>query len=113
MIGKIILIIVTIANKLIRTTEVAKELKTTNGNVSQALKKLKKDKLIDYKPYQNIKLTDKALIIGKESSEKHEIAEQFVLRHLDTLDHLSDVDIDSSPDRHSGLLMPSGGDGFH
>ena len=66
------------SGKPIKTTEVAKELRTTSGNVSQALKKLKSKGLIKYEPYKEIELTDKGKIIGKEISEKHEIAEQFL-----------------------------------
>lgn len=68
----------TTTGKPIKTTKVAKELKTTSGNVSQALKKLKEKNFIIYQPYQDIKLTNKGLIIGKEISEKHEIVEQFL-----------------------------------
>ena len=66
----------------IRTKTIANEIKTTKGNVSQALAKLKKDKLIEYAPYHDIKLTDKGREIGKKIKHKHEIAEEFLIKKL-------------------------------
>jgi DtxR family Mn-dependent transcriptional regulator len=66
----------------IRTKTIADELKTTKGNVSQALTKLKKDKLIEYAPYQDIKLTTKGREIGKKIKHNHEISEEFLIKKL-------------------------------
>ena len=66
----------------IRTKTVAEELKTTKGNVSQALAKLKQKELIKYEPYQNIELTARGREIGKDILRKHEITEDFLIRLL-------------------------------
>lgn len=62
----------------IRTSEVARELGVTKGNVSQALPKLEMDKLITHKPYGDIKLTSKGEVIGKDVCAKHNVTERFL-----------------------------------
>jgi len=66
----------------IRTKKIAEKLKTTKGNVSQALAKLKQKKLIKYEPYHDIELTNKGKEIGKDILRKHEITENFLTRIL-------------------------------
>ena len=66
----------------IRTKKIAEALKTTKGNVSQALTKLKKEKLITYEPYQEIKITNKGRGIGKKILNNHETVEKFLINCL-------------------------------
>jgi len=62
----------------IKTNKIASEMKTTKGNVSQALKKMKTCGLINYEPYQKIQLTEKGKKIGNDIFHKHEITEKFL-----------------------------------
>jgi len=68
--------------KEIRTKTIARELRTTKGNVSQALAKLKKSKLIKYEPYKSIELTEKGRGIGRNVMHNHEITENFLINLL-------------------------------
>ena len=68
--------------EFVKTTEIAKKLNVTPGNVSQFLKKLAKKELVTHKPYKGVKLTKLGRKYAREIDEKHEISEEFLEKFL-------------------------------
>jgi len=61
----------------VKSSDIAKKLKISKPSASEMLKKLAGKKLVDFKPYSKIKLTNKGEKIAREIQNKHEIIEKF------------------------------------
>ena len=66
----------------VRSIELAKKFGISKASVSEMLKKLASEKLIELKPYSRIFLTSKGRKMAKESSNKHEIIKKFLKRYF-------------------------------
>ncbi len=64
-------------NNIVRSIDISKKLKISKPSVSEMLKKLAKFKLIDFKPYSKVQLTNKGEKLARIVREKHEIIEKF------------------------------------
>lgn len=62
----------------IKSIDIARILKVSKPAVSEMLKKLKKEELIEMMPYSNISLTEKGFEAAKKTTYKHRIAEVFL-----------------------------------
>ena len=65
-------------NKEVRSVEVADYLNVTKPSVSEMLKELSKEGLIEYKKYSKVKLTGKGHKIARNLTSKHRIIERFL-----------------------------------
>ncbi|MCB9810642.1 MAG: metal-dependent transcriptional regulator [Candidatus Nomurabacteria bacterium] len=66
----------------IGVTQIAERLGLSKSTVSERLKSLVKDSLVDAKPYGAVKLTPKGLDIGRKLTYKHRIIEVFLVQIL-------------------------------
>lgn len=74
------------------TNEVAESLDVTPATVNNMLKKLKEKKLVSYKKYGKITLTDKGKSLAIEIVRKHRLWETFLYKKLDfTWDEVHEV----------------------
>jgi DtxR family Mn-dependent transcriptional regulator len=64
--------------RLVKTTEIAKNLDIAPGSVTQMLKKLENLGFVDYSQYKGVKLTDNGLKLAKKIIRKHRLLEQFL-----------------------------------
>jgi len=62
----------------VRNSLIAQYLEVSPATVTEMLQKLSKNRLIDYKPYSEVKLTDKGLKLAKKLIWKHRIIECFL-----------------------------------
>ena len=69
-------------NKEVRSVEVADYLNVTKPSVSEMLKGLSKEGLIQYKKYSKVKLTGKGHKIARNLTSKHRIIESFLKNML-------------------------------
>jgi len=69
-------------NKEVRSVEVADYLNVTKPSVSEMLKELSKEGLIEYKKYSKVKLTGKGHKIAQKLTSKHRIIESFLKKIL-------------------------------
>ena len=58
-------------NQKITSIEIAKELKVSKSSVSQMLRKLKKEKFINFEPYKEIILLEKGRNLGEKIAKNH------------------------------------------
>lgn len=65
-------------NNEVRSVEVADYLNVTKPSVSEMLKGLSKERLIQYKKYSKVKLTGKGHKIARNLTSKHRIIERFL-----------------------------------
>lgn len=63
---------------VVSNKDIAQGLQIKPSSVSEMILKLSADGLVDYKPYQGVKLTDKGMSLAKEMIRKHEIWEYFL-----------------------------------
>lgn len=65
-------------NKAVRSVDLADYLSVTKPSVSEMLRELSKEGLIQYKKYSKIKLTGKGHKIARNLTSKHRIIESFL-----------------------------------
>jgi DtxR family manganese transport transcriptional regulator len=70
-----------------RATDLAERLGVTPATVANTLNRLKRDDLIEMRPYRSIFLTAQGAAMAAESKERHEV----VVRFLTTLGVSSDI----------------------
>ena len=65
-------------NNEVKSVQLADYLSVTKASVSEMLKELDKDGMIDYRRYSKLKFTKKGHKIAKEITSKHRIIERFL-----------------------------------
>jgi len=65
-------------NKTAGTSEISKRLKIAPASVTEMLKKLAEDGLVNYSPYQGVTLTEKGMKIAAKMTRKHRLLERFL-----------------------------------
>jgi DtxR family transcriptional regulator, Mn-dependent transcriptional regulator len=65
-------------NKTAGTSEISKRLKIAPASVTEMLKKLAEDHLVNYSPYQGVTLTEKGMKIAAKMTRKHRLLERFL-----------------------------------
>ena len=65
-----------------KTTELARRLKVSPPSVTQMLKSLAEEGLVDYKPYKGATLTGKGMAIAQKVVRKHRLLERFLFDFL-------------------------------
>lgn len=70
-------------SKAISTNSIAEKLNTKASSVTDMVKKLAEKKLIDYKKYQGVSLTQEGKYIAVKIIRKHRLWEVFLVKHLD------------------------------
>jgi len=65
-------------NKTAGTSEISKRLKIAPASVTEMLKKLSEDGLVNYSPYQGVTLTEKGMKIAAKMTRKHRLLERFL-----------------------------------
>ncbi len=68
--------------KVARSKEIAKKLNIQRGSITGMLKKLSREKLVNYEPYGFITLTQKGEKIAREIKRHHIIIKDFLFRVL-------------------------------
>jgi DtxR family Mn-dependent transcriptional regulator len=66
----------------VRGIELAKKFGISKASVSEMLRKLASEKLVELKPYSRIFLTSKGRKTAKEFSSRHEIIKKFLKRYF-------------------------------
>lgn len=61
----------------IRISDIAEVLDLSKPSVTQMMQRLKKDGLVDYKPYKPLGLTAKGHKIGKNVADRHKVLSEF------------------------------------
>ena len=61
----------------VRISDIANDLGISKPSVTQMMQRLKKDGMVDYKPYQPLKLKPKGRSIGKKVAERHRVLTGF------------------------------------
>ena len=69
-------------NRPVKSIELAKYLRISKPSVSEMIKKLAKEKLINYKTYKTLSLTQKGLKEAERVTYKHRIIEVFLTKIL-------------------------------
>ena len=64
-------------NQAVKAVEIARELSVSRASVTEALKKLEKEGLINYGRYGSIDITELGIKKAKEVIKKHKILEEF------------------------------------
>jgi DtxR family transcriptional regulator, Mn-dependent transcriptional regulator len=65
-------------NKTAGTSEISKRLKIAPASVTEMLKKLAENSLVNYSPYQGVTLTEKGMKIAAKMTRKHRLLERFL-----------------------------------
>jgi DtxR family transcriptional regulator, Mn-dependent transcriptional regulator len=65
-------------NKTAGTSEISKRLKIAPASVTEMLKKLAEDGLVNYSPYQGVTLTENGMKIAAKMTRKHRLLERFL-----------------------------------
>ena len=65
--------------KVVRVKDVAKRLGVRMPTVTSMLKTLSKRKLIDYKKYEYLELTDEGVEVGREINRRHHVLRRFLM----------------------------------
>jgi len=73
--------------KEVRSIEIAKSLKISKPSVSEMLNKMKKEGLVEFKPYSKVNLTIKGRRIAEKVSEKNKIIKIFAQKLGHTSPH--------------------------
>lgn len=71
------------SKKAVNTNAIADEVETAPASVSDMIKKLAKKKLVDYRKYQGVKLTESGEKIALQIVRKHRLWEVFLVDKLD------------------------------
>ncbi|MGB2129150.1 MAG: metal-dependent transcriptional regulator [Flavicella sp.] len=80
------------ATKAVSTNAIAEQLATKASSVTDMVKKLSEKKLVDYKKYQGVSLTENGRDIAVKIVRKHRLWEVFLVKHLDfSWDEVHDV----------------------
>ncbi len=66
-----------------KTNDIAKKLDVSPASVSEMIKTLSKDKLVEYKKYRGVILTEKGMRYARQLHNKHHIMERFLTDVLD------------------------------
>ncbi|MGD2142185.1 MAG: metal-dependent transcriptional regulator, partial [Candidatus Bathyarchaeota archaeon] len=64
--------------KLAKNSELAKKLKVAPPSVTQMVKKLAEEGLVDYKPYKGTSLTGRGMALAQRVVRKHRLLERFL-----------------------------------
>ena len=67
---------------IVTTNELAEELKTRAASVTDMLKKLKEQKLLNYEPYKGVKLSGEGRKVAVQIVRKHRLWEFFLVEKL-------------------------------
>jgi len=70
-------------SKAVSTNAIAEKLQTKASSVTDMVKKLAEKKLVDYKKYQGVSLTNKGKDLAVIIIRKHRLWEVFLVKHLD------------------------------
>ena len=68
--------------KAVATSEIAKHLNIGDGSVTDMVKKLSEKKLLRYKPYRGVDLTDEGRRLAMKMMRRHRLWEMFLVRFL-------------------------------
>ena len=74
-----------------RATDLAERLGVTPATVTNTLNRLKRDGLVEMKPYRSIFLTDTGAAVASEARARHELVVRF-LRSLGVPDDIAEID---------------------
>lgn len=66
-----------------KTTEIAQLMKVSPASVSEMLKILNKEGLVEYAKYRGVKLTEKGLTEARLTRKRHHVVEKFLIDILD------------------------------
>ena len=66
-----------------KTTELAQFMKVSPASVSEMLKILSKDGLVEYAKYRGVKLTEKGITEARLTRKRHHVVERFLIDVLD------------------------------
>lgn len=69
-----------------KTTELATYMKVSPASVSEMIKVLAKEGLVDYEKYKGVSLTEKGLVLARQLRKKHHVVERFLTDYLN-IDH--------------------------
>lgn len=69
-----------------KTTELASYMGVSPASVSEMIKVLAKEGLVDYEKYKGVSLTDKGLTYARQLRKKHHVVERFLTDYLN-VDH--------------------------
>ncbi len=69
-----------------KTTELAGYMNVSPASVSEMIKVLAKEGLVDYQKYKGVSLTDKGLTLARQLRKKHHVVERFLTDYLN-IDH--------------------------
>lgn len=98
-----------------KTTELASLMDVSAASVSEMLKTLKGEGMVNYEKYKGVSLTDKGREYAKQLRRKHHIMERFLINVLDTDEMAAHVEAhkmehvisDESADKMCMMLGPS------
>ncbi len=71
-----------------KTTELATYMKVSPASVSEMVKVLAKEGLVNYEKYKGVSLTDEGIVYARQLRKKHHVVERFLTDYLN-LDHQS------------------------
>ncbi len=69
-----------------KTTELATYMKVSPASVSEMIKVLAKEGLVDYEKYKGVSLTEEGLTMARQLRKKHHVVERFLTDYLN-VDH--------------------------
>lgn len=69
-----------------KTTELATYMRVSPASVSEMIKVLAKEGLVDYEKYKGVSLTEKGLVLARQLRKKHHVVERFLTDYLN-IDH--------------------------
>ena len=82
----------TVLDSEVSTNAIAEKMETKASSVTDMLKKLSEKKLVNYKKYQGVSLTDKGKLSAKMIVRKHRLWEVFLVEKLDfSWDEVHDI----------------------
>ena len=65
-----------------KTTELASYMNVSPASVSEMIKVLAKEGLVDYEKYKGVSLTDEGLTLARQLRKKHHVVERFLTDYL-------------------------------
>ncbi len=71
-----------------KTTELANYMKVSPASVSEMIKVLAKEGLVNYEKYKGVSLTEEGLVLARQIRKKHHVVERFLTDYL-SMDHQS------------------------
>ncbi len=71
-----------------KTTELAAYMKVSPASVSEMIKVLAKEGLVNYEKYKGVSLTEEGIVLARQIRKKHHVVERFLTDYLN-VDHQS------------------------